>query len=196
MARSRRVALGFTTRTGRATVVAVAGPTDAPEVVGKAQLQVAFTFDEGAVFHMAQEMPLDEARAFVRDSEARFVERASADLAAFTAGLGAKIVTAGMVAAAARTLPPIEKVLQAHPLLHAAEGELYRRVFMEAGAAVGPRPRRVPADTLPRKVASATGLPPARVAAHLAAMGKAAGKPWAADQKQAALVAWLTLATD
>jgi hypothetical protein len=100
-----------------------------------------------------------------------------------------------MVAAAAKPLPPLAAILKSHSLVHAAEGELYRRVFSEAGAALGARPTRVPANAFARRAAAALGLTPAKLAARLAAMGKASGKPWAADLKQAALAAWLALAT-
>src|SRR5262249_49978396 len=143
----KRAALGLSVRTGRAIVVAVGGgATDGPEVadiLAKGRIDVAFTFDEGAVFHVAQEMPIEKARAFVRDSESRFVERARGELGTFAARLGAKVVAAGMVAPPVKTLPPFEAILKAHPLLHAAEGELYRRVFSEASAALGARPARV-----------------------------------------------------
>src|SRR6185369_13885561 len=134
----KRAALGLCVRTGRAVVVAVGRAPEAPEVpeiLAKGRIDVAFTFDEGAVFHVAQEMPIEKARAFVRDSESRFVERASGELGAFAARLGAKVVAAGMVAPPVKALPPFEAILKAHPLVHAAEGELYRRVFSEAGSA-------------------------------------------------------------
>jgi hypothetical protein len=182
-------------RTGRAVVVAVGGSVDAPEVLGKTRIEVATTFEEGAVFHMGQEMPLEKARAFIRDSEVRFVERARVALKAFISELGARIVGAGMAAGPAKTLPPFETILKAHPLVHAAEGELYRRVFAGAAAALGAEPTRVAADALASRAASAAGLTPAKVTARLAVMGKASGKPWAAEQKQAALAAWLALAT-
>jgi hypothetical protein len=182
-------------RIGRATVVAVGGPADAPEILAKAHIQVAWTFEEGAVYHMGQELPLERAVALVQESESKFTERARDELAAFVGRLEAKVAAAGMVAGPPKTLPPIETILKAHPMVHAAEGELYRRVFTEAAAALGARPTRVPADALEKKAAAALGLTPAKIAAHLAAMGKASGKPWAADQKQAALVAWLALAT-
>jgi hypothetical protein len=195
VAAKRRAALGFKVHIGRAAVVAVGGPVDAPEILAKARIDVASTFDEGAVFHVGQGLPIETARSLVRDSEIRFAERACAELAAFTSRLGAKVVAAGMVAAAAKPLPPLESILKSHPLVHAAEGELYRRVFAKAGAALGAPPTRVPADALAQSAAAALGLTPAKLAARLAAMGKASGKPWAADQKQAALVAWLALAT-
>jgi hypothetical protein len=52
----------------------------------------------------------------------------------------------------------------------------------------------VPANALAGRAAVAAGLTPARLTARLAAMGKASGKPWAADQKQATLAAWIALA--
>ncbi len=139
MAAKARAALGFSVHIGKAAVVAVGGAAGAPEILGKAALQVATTFEEGAVFHMGQELPLDEARALIRDSEVRFTERARDQLAAFVAQLGARVVAAGMVAAPPKALPPIESILKAHPLVHAAEGELYRRVFSEAAASSGRR---------------------------------------------------------
>jgi hypothetical protein len=189
----RRAALGFKVRTGRAVVVAIGGALDAPEVLAKTRIDVAFSFEEGAVFHVAQELPIQAARTLVSDAEARFTERARKDLGAFTERLGAKIVAAALVAAAAKPLPPLEVILKAHPLVHAAEGELYRRVFSQAAAALGQRPTRTAAE--PSALSSVLRCTPENIAAHMAAMGKASGKPWAADQKQAALVAWLALAS-
>ena len=94
-----------------------------------------------------------------------------------------------------KKLPPFETILKAHPLLHAAEGELYRRVFAEASRSLGARPERIPADELAGSVTAALGLTPGKVTTRLAALGKASGKPWAAEQKQAALAAWLALAS-
>jgi hypothetical protein len=198
MATKARVALGFTVRTGRAIVVAVGGRAELPEVLAKTRIDVATTFEEGAVFHTAQTLPIEKARALVTRSEATFIERAQRGLAAFLGALGAgevKLVGAHLVAKPEKQLPPIEAIVKAHPLLHAAEGELYRRVFIAAAAALGPRPSRVAPDALAREAAAAAGLTPAKLAAHLAVMGKAAGKPWAADQKQAALAAWLALSS-
>jgi len=191
----QRIALGFVTHIGRAAVLALAGPPEVPAILAKARIDVATTFDEGAVFHVGQELPIAEARTLVESSELRFAERARTQLAAFVARLDAKVVAAGMVAPVAKSLPPLEQILKAHAVVHAAEGELYRRVFIEAGAALGARPTRVPADGLAKRVAAALGLTAAKLDARLAALGKASGRPWAADQKQAALVAWLALLT-
>jgi len=191
-----RAALGFSVHTGWAAVVAVGGPPAAPAVLLKRRIDVATTFDEGAVFHAAQELPIEKARALVTQAEARFLAGARDELAAFVARLGVRVMGAALAAPAARRLPPFESIVRSHPLVHAAEGELYRRIFAEAAAAaVGTPPPRIPPAVLAARTAAALGVAPADVTAHLAAMGKASGKPWAADQKQAALAAWLALVT-
>jgi hypothetical protein len=196
VAARQRTTLGFTVRIGRAVVVAVGGPADKPQILAKERIDVATTFEEGAVYHAGQELPIEKARALIHESESRFVERARAGLVALVGRLGgANIVAAVMVAPVPKPPPALETILKAHPLVHAAEGELYRRVFAEAAAAEGWRPARVPADALAGRAAAALGLTPARLGERLAAMGKASGRPWAVDQKNAALAAWLALAT-
>ena len=194
MSAKTKAALGFKPRTGKSTVIAVSGKAEAPVILVKALAQVAFTFEEGAIFHVAQEKPFADARVFLRDRERAFVARAREEL---TRIIGSEIEIVGAVLAAPppKQLPPLESILKAHPLVHAAEGELYRRVFAEACSALGAQPERVPAEALASRVGKAVGLSPTKVAAHLAAMGKASGKPWAAEQKEAALAAWLALAT-
>jgi hypothetical protein len=71
---------------------------------------------------------------------------------------------------------------------------LYRTVYACACDALGARPARYPADTLTKTLAATLRCPPAKVTAHLAIMGKASGRPWAAEQREAALAAWLALA--
>jgi hypothetical protein len=171
-------------------VVAIGGAPEGPVVLAKTRIDVATTFDEGAVFHVAQARPLGEARKLVRAREALFTRRARAALAEFVGTLDAKVVGIGLAAGPEKVLPPFETILKAHPLLHAAEGELYRRVFAAAGAR-GARVVRLPPSEALARLAAARRVTVPKVAAHLAAMGKASGAPWAADQKQAALAAWL-----
>jgi len=104
------------------------------------------------------------------------------------------VVAASLVAPPPRAAQPLATILKAHPLVHAAEGELYRRVFSEASAALGTRPSRVAEDELAMRAASELGLAPARLATRLAALGKASGRPWTVEHKQATLAAWLALA--
>jgi hypothetical protein len=78
---------------------------------------------------------------------------------------------------------PLDQILKAHSLIHAAEGELYRHAIMSAseacGLAVTPvRARELEAPGL-RKV--------------LTDVGRRAGRPWAQDQKESLLAALVAL---
>jgi hypothetical protein len=131
----------------------------------------------------------------VRDAEARFVKKARADLAAFVKGIDAELVGAGMVGGNPKPLPPFETILKSHPLVHAAEAELYRRTFAAAGEAVlGAPPMLVPVKELTERACAALHLSAAKLGERLAVMGKSSGKPWTVDQKEAALVACIALA--
>ena len=181
-------------RTGRAFIVALGGAPDAPTILAKTLVQVAFTFEEGAVFHAAEAQPIAAARKLVATAEARFVQKATRGLRELVALLDGKIVAAAMAAKPEKTAPPLESILKAHTLIHAAEGALYRRVYAAAASELGFDVARVSPDSVTAELASALELSPATVTARLAAMGKASGKPWAADQKRAALAAWWAFA--
>ena len=178
-------------------MVAVSGPHDAPGVVAKGRVEMATTFESGAVYHAGQALPLARAEALVRSSEQTFAAAARASIAALAAelrGRGLEPVASAVPRGGAKPLPPLEAILESHALVHAAEGELYRGVLARASEACGIPAAFVPAKDLPARVARAAGIPEKQVVSILAAIGKASGRPWTQDQKMAALAAWLALA--
>ncbi len=192
----RPVTIGMRPHTGWAAVVALSGPPGAPEVVAKRRLDLASTFDEGAVYHKGRELPLARAEVLIRSSEERFERLAREALAALATELraaGYEPVASALVGGA-RPLPPLASILKSHALVHAAEGELYRRVLLRASEGCGIPARLLPADGLLSAAALALPVSPRVLAARLAAIGKASGRPWASDQKQSALAAWVALA--
>jgi len=196
MAAVRPAALGFKPHTGWTAVVALADPAGAPEIVAKRRIEMAAGFGEAGVYHAGQGIPLAHAEALVHASAERFEHAARAGISALCAELragGIEPARAGVVGGA-RALPTLEAVLRSHALVHAAEGELFRTVVARACAACGLRAELVPPKDLLSRAASALGLGEDRVLSRLAALGKASGRPWAQDQKEAALVAWVALA--
>ncbi|HEU4385899.1 MAG TPA: hypothetical protein VFR85_20610 [Anaeromyxobacteraceae bacterium] len=192
-----RATLGIRPHTGWAAVVALSGTEAAPRVVAKHRVEMAATFEVGAVYHVAQDLPLARAEALIRWSEQAFIAAARASLAALAAGLrdlGLEPVSSAILAGGGRPLPPLEAILRSHPLVHAAEGELYRRALARACDECAIPARFVPASDLAAQVARAAGVPEKRVVSVLGEIGKASGKPWTRDQKEAALAAWLALA--
>jgi hypothetical protein len=51
-------------------------------------IQVAFSFEQGAVFHAVEQMPIAKARTHVERAEARFTKLAQEGLARFVETLG------------------------------------------------------------------------------------------------------------
>src|SRR5207344_1879357 len=129
MAADARIALGLRARTGSAAVVALGGEGRAPRVVAKSRIVMATTFETGAVYHAAQELPLAAAAAHVERSEQRFEELAVKGLRALEQELGPSVrfVGSALVSTPARPMLPLEEIVRAHPRVHAAEGELYKR---------------------------------------------------------------------
>jgi hypothetical protein len=170
--------IGFKAHTGWAAVVAIAGPKASPRIVAKHRIELAAGFDAAAVFHAGRELPFTEAERMIREAEDAFTERAEKAIRAFLASLPEKPSAAAIVSGAPKALPPLASILKSHALVHTAEGELFRRVLATACDALG-----VPATRV-QDFSRAPSLDEA---------GKASGKPWAADQKEAARSAWLLL---
>ncbi len=193
----RPAALGMKSHIGWAAVVALPGPVASAEVVAKRRIQMAGTFDEGAVYHKGQELPLTQAEALIRSSEERFertAREALVDLAAELRAAGCEPVASGLVSGDGKALPRLPSILRSHALVHAAEGELYRRVLLRASEACRIPSLPIPAKEIEARAAAALGIAPARLPARLAALGKPSGRPWARDQKESALAAWIALA--
>jgi hypothetical protein len=194
---ARPAALGFSPHTGWAAVVGLSGSRAAPTVVAKRRVDMATTFETGAVYHAGQKLPLERAEALVRSSGQAFEATARASIAAVLAELrerGLAPSASAILRGGGRPLPPLATILRSHALVHAAEGELYRTVLARASEACGLTAAFVPASGLAARVAGAVRIPEARVVSMLAELGKASGRPWTRDQKEATLAAWLALA--
>ena len=106
----------------------------------------------------------------------------------------AEIAGCGLTTASGRPLPDLKTVLGSHTLIHAAEGEFYRDALARACGAV--KHRRLSRErTRSRRLDSGKAERDRyRVKLRLGAFGKALGPPWTADEKLAAMAAWLALA--
>ena len=92
-------------------------------------------------------------------------------------------------------LPPLERILASHALLHAAEGVQYREAVQDACEAVGVATTFVAPKTVAVEAEAALGWAPGDAAGWLATTGKALGPPWTKDHKDATLAAAIVLAS-
>ena len=177
-------AIGLVPHTGWAWLVRVGGTARAPKVERRDRV-VACEVLDGQLYHQAAERTRDRER-FVSGRRVAAVEQARRALAEHVAGVRAAIVV-GKPAA----LAPVDRIVAAHPMIHGAEGELWRAIFAEACAAAGLAVERAEAGALRAQLARRHAA--VAIAAFLADGKRTCGSPWSREPKDAALGAWSVL---
>src|SRR5262245_34532263 len=199
MSSGTQAAIGFRTHTGWAAAVAVSGPASSPKVIDRRRVVLAGSDNElpAAVYHAVQKLPLSAAEKLVKqvtESAHRMARAAIRTMITDLRAKGYELVASGIVLGGGRLPSSLEAILRSHPLVHTAEGELYRQALIAASETCNLRICGISGRELYEKVASALGIDPERLRAQLGEAGKAAGKPWAQDQKEALAVALSALA--
>jgi hypothetical protein len=165
-----RAAVGFALHTGWAAAVALAGTP--PRILDRRRVELAEEkHDARFVYHAASEAPATAERMI-----AQALDSARGRALAALHEMRQTLPEFSLLVALRppkKVLPPLPMILKSHPLIHLAEGELFRRAIAEAAEKL-----RFPILTL------APGLPPDV---------DPIGPPWGKDQKDAAALAWAAL---
>ncbi len=192
-------ALGFSPHSGWAALVALGGDLRAPELLLRERIEMTRRGMPGPKqpYHEVEGMPVAKAARLLD----RYLKTAT-DLA--TDGLrGAKEKleaqgysprVAVILQSSGRQGTSLEAILASHALIHTADGDHFRDALTQAGRRCGLDTVRIRQKELAQQAAAALKRPAAELQAQMAALGKTVGPPWTADQKQAALLAWLALA--
>jgi hypothetical protein len=197
----KRAALGFRTHTGWAAMVALARTNHSPLpiILDRRRIEMIPSGEREVprfVYHAAAKLKPEAAERFIRQAERDAIERAEAELGKAIQDLrsnGYQVVATGIVGGNRPLSSSLEAILGAHTLIHAAEGELFRQAIARASeslqlAVLSVRERQLDAETAKRFQVSA------EVARQrLEEIGRAAGRPWALDQRQACMAALLAL---
>jgi hypothetical protein len=170
MAKKPVAVIGFSVHTGWAVAVAVAAGRP-PKLLLREKVAL---FDDPYRFayHAAAQQPA-KAKQFIGKAEREAVAAAKTFFQRVTGETLAEYSVRVALAPPKRELPPLEKILAAHPLLHTAEGELYRLAIARA------------ADKL--------GLALIAPAVSQDAPFESPGRPWSKDHRDAAALAWAAL---
>jgi hypothetical protein len=188
----KRAAFGIRMHSGWGVLVAV---SEGIEVIDRRRIVV--TKDDGPrgnqPFHHAEELGLPKAEAFLAKyrSEAEGLAREAIEAAFKDAEVhGYRIAAAALLLASGRPLPALPKILASHPLIHTAEGELFREVVSSACVA-----HRIAVARYRER--DLEGIAKAALAEstkqRLVNAGRILGPPWTADYKAAALAACIAL---
>jgi hypothetical protein len=193
-----QAALGFRTHSGWAAVVAVTAESDLPAIVGRWEIDLCNASISGSKqpYHTAEPMPLSQAAAFLHRCTVAtdgLAVRALQTIGTELKARGFSLVGCGLLTGSGRTLPPLERILASHAVIHAAEGEFYRDAIVRAGKELRLPLTRVREKDAYAQAAKLLALAPERIVVRIAKVGRAVGAPWAQDQKLAALAAWVSL---
>jgi hypothetical protein len=194
----KRAAIGVRMHSGWGALVAVCFDGGKVEIIERRRIEVIDGASAGAKqpYHFAKDLEISRASKFIEGCFANSCGLAAAVLRDLLAELSVRkyrVKGAAVVLASGRELPPLAKILAAHPLLHTAEGQFFREVFVKACEScglpvVGIRERDID-DCLRKKLGAAAP----RIRRQVSGMGKVIGSPWTADQKLAALAGLLAL---
>jgi hypothetical protein len=176
--------IGLVPHTGWTWLVRVGGTRAAPRVERRERV-VACDVLEGELYHLAAERARDRER-FVATRRAAALNQAREALRAHIDGVRSAIVLGKQA-----TLAPVDRIVAAHPMIHGAEGELWRAIFAEACAAEGLTVTRDEAGALRSLLARRHSA--AAIAGFLDDGKRVVGSPWSREPQDAALGAWSVL---
>jgi hypothetical protein len=192
-------ALGFRVHSGWAALVVVAGPLESPAIVDRRRIEIADVHVAGSKqpYHAAERMNLQAAESHVAACVERSSQLATAAVRSAIADArhkGHQVFAAGVLTGSGKPVPELQKILASHPLLHTAEGELFRNVIIAACKRCGLSVLAVKEKELLIRHSRELGIPDMAIEQHLMRMGKMVGPPWRQDEKFASRVAWMALA--
>ena len=196
-----QAALGFRVHSGWAVLVVLAGPVEAPTILDRRRIEIVDVEIAGSKqpYHAAQQLNLREAADLIAacaGAAVRLAEKAVKAALDDAIGKSFRVFACGVPIGSGRPLPSLEKILPSHPLLHTAEGELFRNAIMTACGNYGLSITGVKEKEAWMRSLSELGISEEGIQQHLSRMGKAIGPPWRQDEKSATLAAWLALAAD
>jgi hypothetical protein len=191
-----RAALGIRVHSGWGALVAVTLNNGSIEILNRRRIAITGTTDRGASqpYHAARDLTLSEAEPFLAGAFAAAHTAASSGLHDVIDVMRAqKFQVAGcaILMAAGRTLPPLERILAAHLLLHTAEGVFFREAFAKACESHKISVTKVRDRDLESALKEKFGRDATRVKRKVQQLGRTVGPPWTTDQKNATQAALL-----
>jgi|SRR6516164_2984944 len=190
-------AFGLSVHSGWAVLVTVAGSRSDPILLDRKRIELAHHVPAQPYHQAAKLSDLATAKAVIKrahdEANRRALEAISTAIAeAQRKGYDGRF--AAVLANQARPLPALEAILASHPLLHAAEGELFRSALSNACEHHQLAVARCPEKDLYEESSRSLMIDPAALRKRIASMAKPVGPPWTADHKAAFVAGWRQLA--
>jgi hypothetical protein len=186
--------IGFRTKTAKAIAVAL---TDrrSPEFVGRWNLELydRDVPETGQPHHEVMELPWPEAQVAVRRYEKLIEDVTTELLQALLEDLRSRAVHVRSIGVVGSPDRRLEKLGNQHIRAHAAEGILFRRA-VEIAAKRCKLPCQQFSDRgFEERAAQELQCTSQKIKTVMGAIGRSAGRPWRADERAAAMAAWIVL---
>lgn len=195
-----RAALGFRLHTGWAAVVAVSGQRASVNVLLRKRIELLP--GDGSiprfVYHAAAEMDAAASAELVKRAASGAQKVARSALTEILEELrqqGVTVNVAGIPTGSTAVPSELAKILGAHPLIHAAEGELFLKAAAGACERCGLNVVTARERELWERAAAVDGMDAVRLRRKIDELRQSVGAPWSADQKIATAAALLALGT-
>jgi hypothetical protein len=194
----QRATIGVRTHSGWAALVAVSIRDDAVEVLARRRITLILPNAVGAKqpYHYSENLPIADAEKFLREcatASERLAARAIRELLDELRDRQYSVAACALLLAAGRELPPLEKILASHALIHAAEGEFFRQAITNACKRLDVPVTGMRERDLEDHLRRACVTNSARIEQQISALGKSLGPPWTQDQKAATTAAFAVL---
>jgi hypothetical protein len=192
-------ALGCAAHSGWAAVVGIGEVDGRLRVLARERILMADPGDQKAKqpYHTVEDLPIGEASERLAAYAATAETMARQAIQTILDDLsqdGRRSIGLGILESAGRKGTALASILASHALIHSADGDHFRNAIAGAASACGLPATRVPARDLEAAATEAISRPIETLRATVKEIGRDVGAPWGADQKAAALLAWLVLA--
>jgi hypothetical protein len=190
--------MGFAPHSGWAAVVALGGSRAEPRVLTRSRVEMADPHkpESKQPYHAVETLGIEEAARHLDGYSAVAESKAYAGIQALAedlAGRGYRATSAGILESSGRKGGSLASILTSHALIHTADGDHFRKALATAAERNGLAVSRVRARDLEAEASACLGRTPTRLRDTIKELGRRMGPPWGADQKMAALLAWLLL---
>jgi hypothetical protein len=191
--------MGVATHSGWAAVVVLGEARKDPTVLARSRIPlIEAGFPESKQpYHAVESLGIEEAAQRLDRYLAQAEGMAHRALGQLNQDLGRQgygLSSIGVLESAGRKGASLNSILASHALIHAADGDHFRNAVAAAAARMGLSVYRVPARDLESRAQARLRQPLSHLRSVVGGMRAQIGPPWGADQKNAALLAWLLLA--
>jgi hypothetical protein len=191
-------AIGFSPHSGWAAMVVLNSSASGLNVFARSRVELIDAHDPQSKqpYHAVEFLCVEEATGRLDGYMA--VARTLAEEAIRTQVLslqehGCQLKSIGILDSAGRKPSSLSSILSSHALIHAADGNHFRNALSTAAELLRIQVCRIPARALHDQALDRLRLPQKMVLDTVNDLGSQVGPPWGADQKQAALLAWILL---